>query len=155
ARAEGASGRALGSAALAAIVTLTAYAFFGVARFSAKYGARSVPCVAIGRDRLVVSPWVSRGGAIDERPEGRIGAAIPLGEVRSAVHVARDDAFAVEVDTEHGPIDALVASGEDVAILLRSAIERAIAGAAHPNAGASAKQRARARAQLAVKPARG
>src|SRR5262249_31904821 len=107
-RDSGASGRALGALALAALGALTADGFYGVARLAVKYGARSSACVVIGNDRVVAAPWVSRGGAIDERPEGRFGAAIPLHEVRGVGVVPRDGAFAVELDTDHGAIDALV-----------------------------------------------
>ena len=36
------------------------YAFVGVARFSARYRATSAPLVAVGRDRIIVLPWVAR-----------------------------------------------------------------------------------------------
>ena len=77
------TGELVGLGATGALFTLAGYAFLGVARFSSRYAARSTALVAVGRDRLIVFPWVSRSGAVDSRPEGRLGAAIGLGEVRS------------------------------------------------------------------------
>jgi hypothetical protein len=152
--------RALGSAAptgtaimfgvLGALFTLAGYAFLGVARFSARYSARSTALWAVGRDQLIVLPWVNRDGAVDLRPEGRLGAAIPLGEVRAASPQKRRGGVAVTIDTDHGAIDAAVCESEASARLWCGALDRAIDEARHPRAGASAKQRARAKAQTAT-----
>lgn len=131
----------------AALLSLTGYAFVGVARFSGKYNARSNPLAAVGRDKLIVSPWVGRDGAVDERPEGRLGAAIPLGEVRLASVKRRGALSTIEIDTDHGAIDALRCDDEATARLFCAALNRAIDEARHPRAGASARQRARAKAQ--------
>jgi hypothetical protein len=147
---SGSSGAAIACGVLGALLTLAGYAFLGVARFSAKYGATSAPLVAVGRDRIVVSPWVGRAGAVDVRPEGRLGAAIPLHEVRSAHAAARARGAAVELDTDHGPIDAAVCSGEASAILWCGALNRAIEEARHPRQGATARQRARQKAAAAT-----
>jgi hypothetical protein len=144
--AGGERGAAIAYGTLGALFSIATYAFLGVARFAARYTARSSPLVAVGRDRLVVLPWVSRDGAVDLGPEGRLGAAIPLGEVRAASVAPRADRWAVELDTDHGPIDALVADGEDAAALWCAALDRAIEEARHPRAGATARQRARQRA---------
>jgi hypothetical protein len=143
---SGSSGAAIACGVLGALLTLAGYAFLGVARFSAKYGATSAPIVAVGRDRIVVAPWVGRSGAVDARPEGRLGAAIPLHEVRQAHAKARGHGVAVELDTDHGPIDAVVCSGEATARLWCGALNRAIEEARHPRQGATARQRARQKA---------
>ncbi|EYF01721.1 hypothetical protein [Chondromyces apiculatus] len=140
------TGIAIGVGAAAMLVSLTAYAFLGVARFSAKYVARSSPLLWLARDRVVAAPWVSRVGAIDLKPEGRFGAGIPLGEL-NGVHVrSTGSAWAVELDTDHGPIDVLAASSEEVARHLAVLIARAAASVRHPG-GPSARQRIRARAR--------
>ncbi|WP_437729886.1 hypothetical protein [Sorangium sp. So ce1335] len=142
----GDSAIAIGVGSAAALLSLAGYAFLGVARFSSRYAARSAPVASFGSGRFVVAPWVSRTGAIDLRPEGRLGAAISAGEVHAVQVQPRGDRFAVEIDTDHGPIDALLTDSEDVAHYWRDAMERAVASVRHPG-GPSARQRLRARAQ--------
>ncbi|AUX33997.1 MULTISPECIES: hypothetical protein [Sorangium] len=142
----GDSGIAIGVGSAAALLSLAGYAFLGVARFSSRYAARSAPVASFGPGRFVVAPWVSRTGAIDLRPEGRLGAAISAGEVHAVRVQSRGDRFAVEIDTDHGPIDALLTDREDVARYWRDAMDRAVASVRHPG-GPSAKQRLRARSQ--------
>ncbi|WP_438021907.1 hypothetical protein [Sorangium sp. So ce233] len=142
----GDSGIAIGVGSAAALLSLAGYAFLGVARFSSRYAARSAPVASFGAGRFVVAPWVSRTGAIDLRPEGRLGAAISAGEVHAVQVQPRGDRFAVEIDTDHGPIDALLTDREDVARYWRDAMDRAVASVRHPG-GPSARQRLRARAQ--------
>lgn len=144
---EGVWGAPLAFGAVAALVTLTGYAFLGVGRFAARYGARSSPILAFGLDRMIVAPWVGRDGAIDLRPEGRLGAAIPIGEVRAA-NVRLDGGQAVvELETDHGPFDGLIVESRDVAEVLCEAIRASIEGVAHPSSGESARARARAKAK--------
>ncbi len=133
--------------ATATLFTLAGYAFLGVARFSSRYRARSTALVAVGRDRLIVLPWVGRSGAVDARPEGRLGAAIPLGEVRSPAVTARGGGSAIVLDTDHGSIDALTSEHESVAAFWSAALARITDEARHPQVGASARQRARSRAK--------
>ncbi|WP_438013678.1 hypothetical protein WMF18_22370 [Sorangium sp. So ce315] len=142
----GDSGIAIGVGSAAALLSLAGYAFLGVARFSSRYAARSAPVASFGAGRFVVAPWVSRAGAIDLRPEGRLGAAISAGEVHAVEVQPRGDRFAVEIDTDHGPIDALLTDREDVARYWRDAMDRAVASVRHPG-GPSARQRLRARTQ--------
>ncbi|WP_437826041.1 hypothetical protein [Sorangium sp. So ce1153] len=144
--AAGDSGIAIGVGSGAALLSLAGYAFLGVARFSSRYAARSAPVASFGPGRFVVAPWVSRTGAIDLRPEGRLGAAISAGEVHGVQVQPRGDRFAVEIDTDHGPIDALLTGREDVARYWRDAMDRAVASVRHPG-GPSARQRLRARSQ--------
>ncbi|WP_437972770.1 hypothetical protein WMF11_26975 [Sorangium sp. So ce295] len=150
----GESGIAIGVGSAAALLSLAGYAFLGVARFSSRYAARSAPVVSFGPGRFVVAPWVSRTGAIDLRPEGRLGAAISAGEVRDIRVLPRGDRFAVEIETDHGPIDALLTEREDVARYWRDVMDRAVASVRHAG-GPSAKQRLRARAQAQQAPAAG
>jgi hypothetical protein len=147
----GLDGPAIAAGVAGALFTVAAYAFLGVARFSAKYQAASAPLAAVGRDRIVVAPWVGRDGAVDARPEGRLGAAIPLGEVRQASLKRRGPAaFAVELDTDHGAIDAMVCTDQAAAELWCAVIDRAVDEARHPRQGATARQRARQRAGAVV-----
>ncbi len=145
----GSPGEAIASGVVAVLLTLAGVAFLGVARFSAQYRAASAPLLAIGRDRVIVLPWVSRDGAVDARPEGRLGAAIPLGEVRHASPAPRGSGVAVELDTDHGRIDAMVCPSAAAAELWSAVIDRVLDEARHPKQGASARQRARQRAATA------
>jgi hypothetical protein len=104
----------------------------------------------MGRDRVIVAPWVSRSGAVDLRPEGRLGAAIPLGEVRGVSVRERDGRRVVELATDHGPIDALACERPEVADYLCRALRRSLDEVRHPGGGASARQRARAKAGAAA-----
>ncbi|HVY47972.1 MAG TPA: hypothetical protein VHB21_18925 [Minicystis sp.] len=139
--------------ALAALLTLTAYAFFGVARFSSKYAARSAPLAAFGAGRFVVAPWVARGGAIDLSLEGRLGAAIPSAEVTGVSVEPREGGHAVVLESDHGPIDAVVDAREPVVRWLSAALRRAVELSKHPSTQPSARQRARAKAQQPTKDA--
>lgn len=144
----GDQGLAVALGALAMLVSLTAYAFLGVGRFARSYAAASSPLVAMGRDRVIVAPWVSRRGEVDLRPEGRLGAAIPIGEVQGVAVLDRDGKKVVELATDHGPIDALECDPEDVKVaeVVSEAIRRSLDQVRHPGRGASARQRARAKA---------
>ena len=129
----------------AALFTLGAVAFLGVARFSMAYAATSEPLVAIGVGRIMVAPWVSRSGAVMMHPEGRFGAGIVLGEVRGVSVQDRKGQHAVEVATDHGPIDALLTEDANVAQYLCGALSRALDDL-RPETGPNARQRFRARA---------
>lgn len=146
ARAVGA-GQAISLAWLggAALFTLGAVAFLGVARFSMAYAATSEPLVAIGVGRIMVAPWVSRTGAVMLHPEGRFGAGIDLGEVRGFSVQDREGRHALEVATDHGPIDALLTDDVDIARTLANALARTLDDL-RPEAGPNARQRFRARA---------
>lgn len=142
----GDSGVAIGVGSAAALFLLAGYGFLGVARFSSRYVARSAPLLSLAQGRFVVAPWVSRAGAIDLRPEGRLGAAISASEVHATTVRARGDRFAVELATDHGPIDVLLTEHEEIARYWRDATARAIDAVRHAG-GPSAKQRLRARVQ--------
>ncbi|MEO7329192.1 MAG: hypothetical protein ABI193_11480, partial [Minicystis sp.] len=144
---SGNQGVTIAAGAAFALLALAGFAFLGVARFAARYGASSSPLATVGRDRLVILPWVSREGAVDRRPEGRLGAAIPLGEVRAPSVKSRGDLFAVEIDTDHGAMDAMITPHEGVARYWAAALARRTDEARHPHAASSARQRARQRAR--------
>jgi hypothetical protein len=140
----------LGALSAALLVTLTGYGFLGVARFALRYAARSVPLLWAGRDRFVIAPWVNHAGAVDRLPEGRLGAAIALEEVRGVAVLERDEHVAIEIDTDHGPMDAPAIQDEATARFFAEAIRRALADMAHPKARASARKRARERTAAAT-----
>jgi hypothetical protein len=134
----------------AVLLTLAAVAFLGVARFARAYTAGSTPLVAIGAGKVTVAPWVSRGGAVVPEPEGRFGAAIDLAEVRGVSVQDRKGQHALEIATEHGPIDALVTDDPTIARYLAVALDRAIADL-RPQSAPTARQRARKRAAAVTK----
>ena len=154
ARSASASGAAA-SASLAWLVgamllTLSAVAFLGVARFARKYAATSAPLVAIGAGKVTVAPWVSRGGAALPEPEGRFGAGIDLAEVHGVSVQDRKGQHALELATDHGPIDALVTDDPTITSYLAVALDRAIADLRSQGAS-TARQRARRRAGAVTK----
>ncbi|TKD12032.1 hypothetical protein [Polyangium fumosum] len=136
----------IGFASAAALVTLSGYAFVSVARFGARYRALSAPLFWAGRDRFVIAPWVSRTGAVDLLPEGRLGAAIAMEEVRGVSTPRRDDLVAVEINSDHGPMDVFLTEDAALAAYWAAALRRALGDMAHPGTRASARKRARERA---------
>lgn len=128
-----------------ALLTLAAVAFLGVARFARRYGATSAPLVAFGGGKVIVAPWVSRTGAVGLDLEGRFGAAIDLIEVRGVSVQERAGRHAVEVATDHGPMDVLLTDDPAVGRYLVAALQRA-ADDLRPKSAPTARQRARARA---------
>lgn len=139
-------GGAVGAGMAATLMTLGAYTFLAVAQYAGKYKARSAPMLSIARDRAAVLPWVSREGAVDVRPEGRVGAALPLVEVTGASFGAGAGGVAVRIETDLGPYDVAILETEAGARAWSLAVERALDEMRHPQAGATARQRARARA---------
>lgn len=137
----------------AALLTLAAVAFLGVARFASRYVAGSAPLVSIGGGKLTVAPWVSRRGAVMLEQEGRFGAAIELGEVKGVSVQERKGLFALEIATDHGPFDALLTADAGAARVFAGAISRAIEDLRPASGGPNARQRARARAAETTKPA--
>lgn len=144
---SGEQGMAVALFAVAALASLTAYAFFGVGRFASRYRAASNPLVVLGNDRVAVAPWVSREGAVNLRPEGRLGAAIPMYEVESTCSAQRGDGQAVMFNTDHGLVDAVFCPSAPLASMYEHALARTLKELKHPRLTASARQRARARSQ--------
>jgi hypothetical protein len=144
----GANNEAIAAGATAALLALAGYAFLGVARFSSRYRATSAPLMALGPDRIVVLPWVSRDGAVDQRPDGRLGAAIGLGDVTGlgTEPRPREGGVAVVLLGGHGPIDVMVCPTAAVADAWQRALDRVVTEARHPRKGATARQKLRARA---------
>lgn len=135
---------ALGLAAGAGLFGTFSFAFFGVARFAAAYAATSAPLLALGDGRVVVAPWVSRAGAIDLRPDGRFGAAVPVAEVGSCVVRPRDDGHVVILETDHGPFDLATPRDEATAKQLAACVDRAIDSMRKAGTKPTARQLARA-----------
>jgi hypothetical protein len=135
---------ALGLGAGAALFGTFSYAFYGVARFAAAYEATSAPLLALGDGRVVVAPWVSRHGAIDLRPDGRFGAAVPVAEVGSCVVRTRDEGHVVILETDHGPFDLATPRDEATAKQLAACVDRAIDAMRKAGAKPTARQLARA-----------
>ncbi len=131
-----------------ALISLGAVAFLGVARFAMRYAADSEPLVAIGAGKIMVAPWVSRTGAVMVDPEGRFGSGIDLGEVRGVSVQDRKGRHALEVATDHGPIDALLTDDPTVARYFAAALARTFEDL-RPEAGPNARQRFRQRAAAA------
>lgn len=127
------------------LLTLAAVAFLGVARFARRYAAASAPLVSLGAGKVVVAPWVSRKGAVGLEMEGRFGAGIELGEVRGVSVQPRKGLHAIELATDHGPMDALLTDDAAVARYLTAALAR-VADDLRPRTAPNARQRARARA---------
>jgi hypothetical protein len=132
-RAGGALGSVLGLAAVAAVLSLAAFAMNEVARFANKYVAESAPLAWFSDDRFVVAPWVSRDGAIDQQPEGRLGAAIRVAEVDGVITRDKDGSYAVTLETQHGPIDAFETPHRELACAYQAAIVRALVAVAAPS----------------------
>ncbi|HEY4117883.1 MAG TPA: hypothetical protein VGM56_08510 [Byssovorax sp.] len=142
-----AGGRAAAFGSVATLLSIAAFAFSGIARFASAYAASSTPLAWFGAGRFVVAPWVSRGGAIDLRLEGQLGAAIPCAEVTGVDVITRgdDEGTSVFIDSDHGAIDVVAVGDPALAALLGKAVRRAIELAKHPSAQPSARQRARAK----------
>ncbi len=138
-------GAILGTGSLALVSSVAAYAFFEIARFGARYDADSVALAWFGADRVVVAPWVSRRGAIDTRPSGRFGAAIRTTEIHGCSSLEKNGEAAVELSTEHGPIEVVRLADREAGVALANAIERMIASVAAPEKKKTALMRAKAR----------
>jgi hypothetical protein len=129
--ADGAIAFIAGMAVLAALLSIAAYGFYGVSRFSARYVARSAPLFWTGHDRFVVAPWVGRDGEVCTRPEGRLGAAIPFKEWTGVAVADRGDVHAVEIDSLHGVMEVLTTPDPAVAEAWAAIIEARIRAASH------------------------
>jgi hypothetical protein len=138
-------GALLGTGALALVSSIAAYAFFEIARFTARYDADSVALAWFGADRVVVAPWVSRRGAIDTRPMGRFGSAIRTAEIQGCSSLEKDGMAAIELSTEHGPIEVVRLADAGAGVAFAKVIERTIATVAAPEKKKTALMRAKAR----------
>lgn len=144
-------GLVLGMLALVLVMSLSAVAFSAIARHAKAYTARTLPVAAFTDDRVVVSPWLSRDGRIDPRPEGRLGAAIRIAEVSAVGVVDAADGFSVRLETEHGPIDVVTLTERAEAEAAVGLVERCLASVASPQRKKTALMRAKSkRAQATV-----
>lgn len=134
----------VGAAIPPVVLLVGAFAMNEIARHASRYRATSAPLAWFADDRVVVAPWVSRDGAIDPKPEGRLGAAIACGEIGSVEVRSREPIHAVTLDGLHGPMEVLLTEDPRVAEALRTAIEAAIAHVASPKRRMTALMRAAA-----------
>lgn len=122
----------MGFGAAVLVALLAAFAMFEVARYAAKYRAESAPLAWFADDCVVVMPWVSRDGAVDRAPEGRLGAAIPPREIQRIEVRPREGLFAVTLDGPHGPMEVMLTGDESAAGRYRATIERLVRAVASP-----------------------
>lgn len=109
------AGALIGTGAVAAVLLVNAFAFFQIAAFAGRYASDSLALAWFADDRVVVGPWLSRYGAVDTRPSGRLGAAIPTAEVNGVACFERGGRHAVEMASEHGPLEIVRTSSAAVA----------------------------------------
>jgi len=113
--------------ASAFVLTLASFATFHIARHSSRYSERSEALMFLAAGSFVVAPWLSRKGAVDDKPEGSYGAAIRLRELE-ATSVADVGGYAVRLDTTHGPMDVGALETEAMAMRWRGVILRFAGG---------------------------
>ncbi len=140
---SGASAGALAGVAVVPLVLFVgAFAMQQIASHASRYAAPSAPLATFADDGVVVAPWVSRQGAVDPTPDGRLGAAIACGEIHSVEVRQRDGVHAVTLDGLHGPIEVAVIDDPAVAAEVQRAVEAAVACAASPKKRVTALMRA-------------
>lgn len=122
----------LGLAALGLVLALAALAMGEIARFASKYRGKGAPLAWFHDDRIVVSPWVSREGAIGKEPMGQLGAAVRITEVDDVSLKEHDGTFIIWLDTQHGPIDVVTMPDRELAVLHQEAILRWLRAVAAP-----------------------
>ncbi|MFO0616015.1 MAG: hypothetical protein U0414_25695 [Polyangiaceae bacterium] len=135
-------GALIGTGAVAAVLLVNAFAFFQIAGFARRYASESLALAWFGDDRVVVGPWLSRYGAVDMRPSGRLGAAIPTAEVNGVGCFDRGGAHAVEMASEHGPFEIVraptAALAEDIKRVTDALLETVAAPRKRPKKGSAA-----------------
>ncbi|MEM6787039.1 MAG: thioredoxin family protein [Myxococcota bacterium] len=114
----------------AAVLSTMSFAMFHIARHSSRYQERSEALMFLGASQFVVAPWVSRVGAVDDKPEGSYGKALRMREL-TRVAVARiGRGFTLRLETTHGPMDVGALEREDVTARWRDVLLRVAAGVA-------------------------
>jgi hypothetical protein len=131
--------------ALVFVTSLATVAFAAISRHAAAYRASTVPLVGFTDDRVIVSPWLSRDGRIDTRPEGRLGAAIRIAEVSAVNVVPAEEQWAVRLETEHGAIDVVTLASRSEAEAVARVVERCLAAVASPHRKKTALMRAKSK----------
>lgn len=132
-------GALIGTGAVAAVLLVNAFAFFRIAGFAGRYASDSLALAWFGDDKLVVGPWLSRYGAVDTRPSGRLGAAIPTAEVNGVARFERDGMHAVEVASEHGPLEIVRTPSASIADEVTRVAQSLLEAVAAPKKPRSAK----------------
>ena len=119
-------------AAIGGVFTFFTVAMAAIARHSGKYRANSEARMSLLRDRMVVSPWHDRDGAVAVAAGGgRFGGAIPLAEL-DRIHVVEQGAgYSLRCDTAHGPMEVGVLEDEAQAARWTSVLERWTTMVAH------------------------
>lgn len=125
-------------AAIGVVLTLAAYAMFHIAAHSARYRARSEALFFAARDRFVIAPWHSRTGAVNEKLEGRYGAALRATDLESIEVIADETGYTLRANSNHGPYDIGTLESEEQARAWRNAMQRLMERVAHQAAFALA-----------------
>lgn len=105
------------------VLSLSSFATFHIARHSSRYRERSEAIMFMAAGSFVVSPWLSRAGAVDDKPEGSYGAAIRLRELERA-SVAPIGGHTIRLYTTHGPMDVGTLETEAMADRWRAVLLR-------------------------------
>ena len=87
---------------VAVVVGLACYASAHIARHSFKYQLHNEALLYLGADRFVLAPWVSREGVVDDKPQGRYGAALPHSEWRDVAVRSSGGVHRLVLSTDHG-----------------------------------------------------
>jgi hypothetical protein len=114
------------------VLAVGSFAMSRIAAFARSYQAGHAALAWFGDDRVVVLPWVSRAGAVDRRPEGRLGAAIPIAEIDEVVLDEREGHFAVTMKGPHGPMDIATSPDRPTAEELLASVRELLASVASP-----------------------
>lgn len=113
--------------ASAFVLSLASFATFHIARHSSRYRERSEAIMFMAAGSFVVSPWLSRAGAVDDKPEGSYGAAVKLRELERAT-VAEIGGYTIRLETTHGPMDVGALASEGMAERWREVLLRYAGG---------------------------
>lgn len=131
------------SGALALVLSIAAFALAEVARYARAYTASSTALAWFADDRIVVSPWVARNGAIDLRPEGQVGAGMRVAEIKGLRRDKHEGAIALVLESEHGPFELIRATDPAEIEAYARSIEASLALVASPQKKKTALMRAR------------
>jgi hypothetical protein len=124
---SGASLHAAVLGAVAVVVGLACYAFAHIARHSLKYQLHNEALLYLGADRFVLAPWVNREGVVDDKPQGRYGAALPHTEWRDVAVKSSADVHRLVLSTDHGEYEICVFDDGVAAVSWRDYLMRCVA----------------------------
>ena len=109
---------------VAAVLAAASYAMMRIAAHSRAYRPRHAALLTLARDRLVLSPWHSRTGAVSPEPEGRFGAAVRIAEIERLHAVAEGERLSLRYETAHGPFEVGLLEDAEQARAWIAALER-------------------------------